>query len=927
MPSAHFRPLTQTARLSLLALALAATPVFAQTDALQTSAATDLPAGPLGRALATFAAQRGIALAFDPTLTANHQAPALTGTLSTRAGFDALLAGSGLQLQVQRDGTYTLTAATPPTATSRRLPTLKVGGQQHAFAYAEGMRLDADYIHAQSAGNGDIGTLLRINPAVQFDNARLSSFTPADISPANVSINGAPYYQNAFVVDGMNFNNDIDPGGQQTPYRLFAAPGNSQALALDVSLLDDLTVLDSNVPAAYGGFSGGVVEASIRRPRDVLSGSGSYQTTRSDWTRYNLDDSQRADYENASAWGDGQPEFEKEFWRAALEGPVSERIGVLASFVRKRSTIPTYFYSAHLVDGFGVEKQVQRLRSDQAMLKAVWEVNDRLTIDANATYAPTENQYFRSNIRGAGIRILGGGNAASLRAKWDADWGRLTQQLSYSDTEQSRDAESDNYFVWQGSETKDWGTNASTLEGEFGDIEQTQQRWQYRADASSHALDLAGGIHRFSAGLAVTREGYDYRRLTENSTFTTPARTDTCTLASGAIDIACDMGVTRSGWPGQYMTRRTRYAIGEIGFNVDNFAVYLDDDMRYGDVSIRPGVRIERDSYIGQVNVAPRLAVSWEPAEGTLLTAGANRYYGRSMATWKLRSGINVLRYNSERRASLNGEWIVGTQPGNDTYFDIDKVGYADELMLAWRQDWAGLRFNLKAVNRRLKDQVIGVSGRLTDTDPDGATLTSNYTTWSSTGSGLSNIYSLAVSPLQRWAFAGTATQALLALDWTDMRRAVPFYDDAADDYYRNAWIRYDGRYMRYQQKPADNYTRPWSVRLNTVTHFEALDLSLTNMLVYTAGYRRIADTDVNELYQGESIEVWEEQEFNPSFTWNMALRWERDLPSTAGTVYSQLDISNVLNRRNIHGVSSSAGRAPFYDIGRQFTLEVGYRY
>lgn len=924
MPS--LRPITRTVRLTLLAAALASGSALAQTTA-EPSAAARQPAMPLGLALSTFAAQRGVALSFDPALAEGHRAPMLSGTLSTEQGFAQLLAGSGLHLQVRADGSYTLMRGAAPADRPRSTQPLRVGGQLHSFQYAEGLQLDEDYIHAQVTGNGDIGRLLRINPAVQFDNALQSSFTPGDITPANISISGAPFYQNAFIVDGMNFNNDIDPGGDASPYRLASAPGNSQAFALDTDLLADLTVLDSNVPAAYGGFSGGVVEARIRRPKDVFSGSLAYQTTRSSWTRYNLDESMREDYQNASAWGDGQPEFTKETWRATLEGKVTERVGVLANFTRKRSTIPTYFYSAHLVDSYGTQREVQRQQSDQAMVKAVWDASDRLTVDATVTHAPSQNQYFRSNIRGAGIHIDSGGTLVNLGAGWQADWGTFNQRLSWSRTEQSRDAQSDDYFTWLRSASKDWGTNGSSLEGEFGDIEQSQRRLQYSADVQSNPLQLAGGIHRFSAGIALTRDTFDYRRLTENSTYTTPARTTTCTLASGQVDTACDIGTTLTGWPGQYFTRRTRYATGHIGFDVENLAVHLDDDMRYGNVSIRPGLRIERDSYIGQTTLAPRFALSWAPREGTMLTAGANRYYGRSMATWKLRDGVNLLRYNTERRTSLNGAWTVGTQPGNDTYFDIDKVGYADELMLGWRQDWAGWRFNLKAVNRRLRDQVIAVSGRITDITPDDPSLTSSYTTWSSSGSGLSNIYSLTAQPLQGWVLGGSHTQALLSLDWTDMRRATPFYDDSADAYYLNPWIRYDGRYMRYQQKPADNYTRPWSTRLNTITRIDALGLSVTHMLVYTAGHRRITRTGAREMYQGEAIDVWEQRSYRPSFTWNMRVGWERDLPAQVGTVYANVDITNLLNRRNIYGASPSVGNAPLYDIGRQFWLEVGYRF
>lgn len=912
---------------SALSLALMATPIFVHAQATPPGQAH--AAVPLGRALSGWAGQHGVALAFDPGLTAGRQAPALAAGTTLEEGFARLLDGTGLQAVRRHDGSYALEPAATVPAPRGRMPALKVGGlTQPAFRYSEGLALEADYLQAQVAGNGDIGSMLRINPAVQFDNAQLSSYTPGDISPAEISINGAQFYQNSFLVDGMSFNNDIDPGQEGSPYRLFAAPGGSQALALDTDLLDTLTVLDSNVPAAYGGFSGGVVDARLRRPSDALSGSISHQITRSAWTRYHIAEADAENYANASSWGDGQPEFDKAITRITLEGHPSERVGLLANFTRKRSTIPTYFYSSHLVDDYGREKAMQRRETTQSLLKGVWDVNERLTVDATLTHTPTENQFFRSNIRHAGIRIETGGTLASLRAAWTTDWGTVTQQLGWSDTEQSRDAEQDDYMTWSRSTSKDWGTTALTLEGEFGDIEQRQKRLQYKLDLKTDALQAFGGEHRLGAGVLLERDDFRYARLTESSTYTTPARTSTCTNRAGVTDaLTCAMGTTASGWPGQYLTRRTRYTTGEIGFDTETYGMYVEDDMRFGPVSVRPGLRIERDTYIGRTTVAPRLAASWAVRDGTLLTAGANRYYDRDIATWRLRDGVNRLRYNSERRTSLDSDWTVGTQASNDTHFDLDRVGYADELMLALRQDWAGLRVNLKAVNRRYRDQVIKVQGRTLDQQVDDPTLATSYDTWTNGGRAETNIYSLTVQPLRNLAWGGTRSTALLALDWTDQRSTLPEYDDQSDLFYQNPWIRYDGDFIRYRDLPPDNYNRPWTARLSTITRIDRWNLTVSNLLRYRAGYRAIRDTGRNVLFDGEAARVWEQQSYSPALTWDLRLAWEQPLPSSAGRIFANVDVTNLLDKANAYGESSSATRTVLYETGRQFWLELGYRF
>lgn len=84
-----------------------------------------LPAMPLSRSLAEFAAQSGILLSFDPALASQRQAPALQGTYTAREGMNRLLSNSGLELVSRPDGSYTLQKIAGPVAT---LPNVTVEG-------------------------------------------------------------------------------------------------------------------------------------------------------------------------------------------------------------------------------------------------------------------------------------------------------------------------------------------------------------------------------------------------------------------------------------------------------------------------------------------------------------------------------------------------------------------------------------------------------------------------------------------------------------------------------------------------------------------------------------------------------------------------------------------------------------------------------
>ena len=109
-PDHHF---TSAIRSALLTLALigAACPLASAAGPVQLDSvairAYNIPAGPLGATLSSFAVGAGIALSFQPSLTEGLSSPALTGNYTTQEAVNRLLAGSGLDMVLRSDGTYT----------------------------------------------------------------------------------------------------------------------------------------------------------------------------------------------------------------------------------------------------------------------------------------------------------------------------------------------------------------------------------------------------------------------------------------------------------------------------------------------------------------------------------------------------------------------------------------------------------------------------------------------------------------------------------------------------------------------------------------------------------------------------------------------------------------------------------------------------
>ncbi|MFT0211532.1 TonB-dependent receptor plug domain-containing protein [Pseudomonas sp. F1_0610] len=802
--------------------------------------------------------------------------------------------------------------------------------------YQSSMTINRELIERMPSGNGDITSMLKLNPHVQFDDKQLSSFTPGEINPANISINGAKFYQNAFVVDGFNMNNDLDPGRSQH-HLLDAVPGQSQGMALDIDLLEEITVHDSNVSAAYGHFNGGVVETKTRKPKaDGLHGKFSMQTTMDAWTQYHVHKSQEDAFENSGS-DSMQPKFTKLTIRGTLEGYLTDNFGMIGSFDRKLSTIPLSLYSANNVDTMGYYEEKQHRKIDNYFLKSMWQASDHLSIDSTITYAPSTSSYFRANSVNSGYDIKNGGMQLGTTWRWDGDWAIYEHGVLYGALEQSRRSESDDWFTWQKSETKPWGIgnkpSTMSLEGGYGNVDQKQKSWQYKFDMKLHPIAFANTTHRIRAGLDFSWKKYNYERVTESNTYVMAKSTNTCIRSDGTLDNACSMGTTIKGFPGQYLSQRTSFKQGEFSFSTRELGAYIEDDMSFGRFSVRPGLRIDNDSFMQKTTVAPRLSMQFDVFDdsSSVITAGVNRYYGRSIAAWGLEDGRNRLRF-TERRTDINSPWQATAHAPNNSLFQKLDVPYDDELMLGFKQSMGWADIGIKVVQREGKKQVIEVTGKRAGVEPTDPNLAKNFKVYTNNGQSKDRILSITAQNNQLLDFAGMQHNVLVALDFRQSKRSAPSYreeglsDYDSERYQDNPYISYKGSVIRYRDRPAANYNRPWTLRANLISYIEPLDLTVTNFFRLRDGYTQIVKTSEKMEYQGTPIDVYEEKHYSKAFTWDMRLGWEKYLAQDQ-SVFINVDINNLLNARSVMGNTSGLNSVETYEIGRQFWLEVGYKF
>ena len=143
-------PVIRSALLSLTLIsacpwAQAAVPT--QLDSV-TVRAYNIASGPLGATLSGFAVDAGIALSFEPAITEGLISPRLSGRYSTQAAVTRLLEGSGLEMVLRSDGSYTLALRRVTLA-----PTTVSGSDKPAD------RLPPVYSAGQVATGGRLGML------------------------------------------------------------------------------------------------------------------------------------------------------------------------------------------------------------------------------------------------------------------------------------------------------------------------------------------------------------------------------------------------------------------------------------------------------------------------------------------------------------------------------------------------------------------------------------------------------------------------------------------------------------------------------------------------------------------------------------------------------------------------------------------------
>lgn len=627
--------------------------------------------------------------------------------------------------------------------------TSTIRAKAESLPYQSGESVSKQILDSAPSGNGDITSILRVLPNVQFDVTKGTSTQGGEIDPANISISGGLFYQNSFLLDGFNFNSDIDPAGGNTNGPDALKSGHSQGLNIDSSLLDSINVLDSNISAAYGGFSGGVVEANVRNARtDGWHANISYQHTANYLTQYHIDESAGNAFLSSSD-ENYQPKFHKHIIRANTEGYIIDDLGLVASFTTAQSFIPLNAYSASITTKGGTEinsKRTQKRQSYNGYLKAHYNPIESLALEASLAYAPQFNTYYNAVAKNSYYEMQSGGIQAGLKALWHTSAGLWSNQISFSRLENSRKSDASYFMSWFASSDKNWAINSGDKanEGGYGDMDQIQNTLNLKSDFMFETITLGRYKHDLRVGAEVSYLALTKARLNDYVGFNNPLPTkEACPSGADSLGFySCSNGkpyqqpTSPDKWKTEYNQAQGQYfggisifrEAGRVAYDNIAYGFFAEDEITLdfptaGSIKARVGLRIDGDNYMDKITLAPRFSLNYtSPVTHewrTSITFGANRYYGRNLFSYRFYD-YNQRYTKNLTRSSPSEAWKETPKYDSTSSYKFNQlnVPFSDELMGAITQNFDIFSVGIKYIHRNGRDEIMQISGKKLESPP-----------------------------------------------------------------------------------------------------------------------------------------------------------------------------------------------------------------
>lgn len=874
-----------------------------------------LPEQSLAASINAIARQGQIQVLYDATAVKQLRAPALNGTFTPETALQKILLGTGLEMVPQ--GTGFVVRPQKAARDALVIPETSVQGVVGRHPATDVMSapqyLTSEEIAQRNTGDGNVTELLKTNPAVQFANGDSSSLNQGEIKPSRISINGASSFQNAYKLDGVNFNNDFDPAKNDNGETETRIDTGDQGIYIDSRLIDSVTVYDNNIPVEYGGFTGGTVDVTSRRWRGENSAHAYYRTTQSSWTKLFNDeaqpiDSSKNDTSNPARF---QNRYNKEDFGGWFETGVTDNSGLLFSASRRSSTIPMYTTGGEGVIlneagefemiETGAGRRNQKRVSDNFFLKYSMNLSTATTVDISGNYADYQSRLFSSSVLNSGYDNAHTGLGFTSTLKHRMTLGELEFTGSYQKLRDERTTDQGNYV--EVLDYPDWSNPLSLRSGGPGNLISEQETLSAKSVMRFNETEWLGMLHQPTIGFEVNNTEGRYIRRDDYYRYRL--------MTYGFMD----------------MLTMNRFLAGTYSANYTSYSLFADDTLRYGRLTVRPGVRLDRDDFVEQTNIAPRLSATYDlfGDSDTLLIGGLNRYYGRSMLTYALygaqNAGLQNCNYCSLDPNDPSNYW---EQQKDFEGLDSLSTPYNDELTLAVQQRVLSTTWRLQYVHREGHDEV-----RSRTKYPGTTGDESKIRTFDNGGRSSHDAVTLSVRNSQPWEWADATHVLNGSISWQQSKNNTPsdqgyaFFDPNTRLNSDKVW--YNGKVIDAKDLPSTNYNSPLKFNLELTSEWQEYGLTLYNRLQWW-GSRQQAVRYGNEYYNDPEfgqLRKYSQEHFASRYTWDGRVTWK---PSFAYGASVSVEVNNILNNKNVADTFVYSDQVlRVFDPGRQFWLQMNY--
>lgn len=770
-----------------------------------------------------------------------------------------------------------------------------------------GTALTIDRLELEQApkNNPSLSQVLKHEPRVGINDAQ-GSMQGGDLKPEEISLSGARPHQTKYTIDGVGVNNSTTFGNsKEHPTAL--SSGHTSGYFVDTNLIDSVEVLDHNISAEHGGFTGGVVDAQLRKPTEEFVIDYNFRINDSDWNEpqkvgENFQDSYGTPIDGS---GEYQPNFQKRMHALHLGGAISDTQKLALNVSHQVSEIP-------LANSKDVDQTM-----DNIFITHIWESGAWQTT-TDVRYAAHKSNHFMNDANSNGAYQQNSestnshsGFGATFKVEREFTSGHWQNSLAYDQLNDERKADSD-YFV---TFMKRVGSSFEFYnEGSYGNLKQSQESYQYKSAFHWDPIQLGPSEHQASIGVELNHQQGKVQRQDDHVVYQ-----------------------HRELVPGNpLISTLTRYEAANYDADAQQYSVFVDDRMQWERWGVYLGGRVDHMSVFNQTVFSPRFTTSWDfdLVDTNRVTLGANRYYSANLLGWALKAEQKKYQSRSRSCTPNDGNWS-NLDPSNltcastTTYDGLAlnqaDIPYSDELSAAWAIDINNFAFNTVYIYRQQRDGIT----YSTDSALGTATLHNNI-------KSDDQIISLEVSTIHPYEIAG----GYFSSNWKiayDHRRGhgdlKASYDQGNDlgGGFQDEWVMLDGQLVRYSEMDVSGYQSPVKSSLDLNMYWVDAGLVWNNRINYQQGkkataYQGMETVEING--QRESVNSLASTELDDLITWDMAVNWT---PAQLDDhVIFGLSVTNVLDTQEVVSISGIqlGNNIPneHYNTGRQVWLNVNVR-